>query len=307
VPARVSTPRRGRAVESGVLLRATAILLIVGSHTELWTLLGGAHVLLAVAGFNFARFHLAGAADGSPSRRALRSVRRIALPSAAWIALAALVSEKYTLTNVLLLNGIVGPDRFGPTWHYWFLEVLVYVVVACAGLLAIPAVRRAERRWPWRFALVLLAVGVVSRFAPAWLPTGPDRIHTAHVVFWLFALGWAAAHADTTSRRVLLTGVLLVALPGFFDDVAREALVFAGVVVLLWIGTIRVPRPVAAAAGVLAAASLHVYVTHWLVYPHLEVWSPLLATAASVAVGLGYRQVDLRAQAAWAAHKPWPR
>ena len=302
-PARVAAPRRGRAVESGVLLRAAAILAIVGSHTELWTLLGGAHVLLAVAGFNFARFHLSGAADASPSRRALRSVRRIALPSIAWIAVAALLTEKYVLTNVLLLNGIVGPDRFGPTWHYWFLEVLVYLVLGCAALLAVPAVRRAERRWPWGFALGLLALGVASRYAPEWLPTGPDRIHTAHVVFWLFALGWAAARASTTGRRLLLSAVLVVTTHGFFEDVAREALVVGGVLVLLWAGTIRVPRPVAAAASVLAAASLHVYVTHWLVYPHLEVWSPLAATLASVAVGLAYRQVDLRVQAAWPARR----
>ena len=302
-PSRTSTPARGRAVETGVLLRAAAILAIVGSHADLWTLLGGAHVLLGVAGFNFARFHLTGATDGSATRRALRSVRRVVVPSVAWIAVAAVLTERYTATNVLLLNGIAGPERWGPTWHYWFLEVLVYVVLACAALLAIPAVRRAERRRPWGFALVLLALGVASRFAPGWLPTGPDRLHTAHVVFWLFALGWAAARADRPARRLLLTGVLLATVPGFFGDPAREALVVAGLLVLLWIGTIRVPARLAAAASALAAASLHVYVTHWLVYPPLEQWSPLLATIASVAVGVAYRQVDLGVQAAYARRR----
>lgn len=298
-PAQVSAPRRGRAVESGVLLRAAAILLIVGSHADLWTLLGGAHVLLGIAGFNFARFHLADATDSSPTRRALRSVRRIVLPSVAWIAVAALLTERYTLTNVLLLNGIAGPDRWGPTWHYWFLEVLVYTLLGCAALLAIPAVRRAERRWPWAFALVVLALGVASRFGPAWLPTGPDRWHTAHVVFWLFALGWAAARADTRPRRLLLTAVLVATVPGFFGNGAREAMVIAGLLVLLWVSTIRVPHLVAAAASVLAAASLHIYVTHWLVYPPVEAWSSLAASVASVAVGVVYRQVDVRAQAAY--------
>ena len=297
-PARTSAPRRGRAVESGVLLRAVAILMVVGSHSELWVLLGGAHVLLGIAGFNFARFSLTGATDSSPSRRALRSVRRIVLPSVAWIAVTALLTERYTLANVVLANGIVGPERWGPTWHYWYLEVLVHLVLACAALLAVPAVRRAERRRPWGFALVVLALGTASRFAPGWLPTGPDRIHTAHVVLWLFALGWAAARADTAARRLLLTAVLLATVPGFFGDGAREAMVVGGLTVLLWVGTIRVPAPVAAAASALAAASLHIYVTHWVVHPHLEVWSPLAATLASVAVGLAYRQLDLAAQRA---------
>jgi acyl-CoA synthetase (AMP-forming)/AMP-acid ligase II/peptidoglycan/LPS O-acetylase OafA/YrhL len=298
-PARRTARRRGRVLETGVLLRAVAILLIVGSHADLWILVGGAHVLLGVAGFNFARFHLTGSREAGPSRRTLRSVRRIVVPSVLWIAFAAALTERYTVTNVLLLNGVLGPDRWGPTWHYWFLEVLVYILLGCAALLAIPAVRRAERRWPWGFAVAVLAAGVLSRFQPGWLPTGPDRIHTAHVVFWLFALGWAAAHAGTVPRRLLLSGVLLATVPGFFGDPAREAVVVLGLLALLWVSAVRVPAVVAAAASALAAASLHIYVTHWLVYPDLERWSPLAATLASVAVGLAYRQLDLRVQERW--------
>jgi hypothetical protein len=302
-PARRSARRRGRVLETGVLLRAVAILLIVGSHADLWTLVGGAHVLLGVAGFNFARFHLTGSGEAAPTRRTLRSVRRVVLPSVLWIAVAAALTERYTLLNVLLLNGVLGPERWGPTWHYWFLEVLVGILLGCAALLAIPAVRRAERRRPWGFALVVLAAGVLSRFEPGWLPTGPDRIHTAHVVFWLFALGWAAAHAGTAPRRLLLTGVLLATVPTFFGDPAREAVVVLGLLALLWIDAVRVPAVVAAASSALAAASLHIYVTHWLVYPELERWSPLAATLASVAVGLAYRQADLRVQERW--RTPW--
>jgi acyl-CoA synthetase (AMP-forming)/AMP-acid ligase II len=294
-PAR-RAPRPGRALETGVLLRAVAILLIVGSHADLWTLLGGAHVLLGVAGFNFARFHLDG--SRSPMRTVLRSVGRIVVPSVVAIGVAAAVTSKYTLTNVLLLNGVVGPARWGPTWHFWFVEVLVYLLLAVALLLAVPAVRQAERRWPWGFALVLLAAGVASRFSPGWLPTGPDRIHTAHVLLWLFVLGWATARATTASRRLLLSGVLLLTVPGFFGDLRRETIVLAGLLALLWVATVRVPAWLASASTALAAASLHVYVTHWLVYPHLEQHSPVAATGASLAVGLLYREADVRVHAA---------
>jgi acyl-CoA synthetase (AMP-forming)/AMP-acid ligase II len=287
-------PRPGRALETGVLLRGIAILLIVGSHTDLWVLVGGAHVLLGIAGFNVARFSLSGADGLPPARRVLRSTGRIVVPAVAWIAGAAALTEHYRVHNVLLLNGIVGPRDWGPTWHYWYLEVLVYLLLVTAALLALPGVRRAERRWPWGFALVLLAAGVGSRFWPGWLPTGPDRIHTAHVVFWLFALGWAAARADSVPRRLLLTVVLLATVPGFFDDGRREAIVVAGLLTLLWVRTVRVPAAAAAAASALAAASLHIYVTHWSIYPHLEPRSPLAAAVASVALGLAYFEVCRR-------------
>ncbi len=43
---------RPQRLEMTVVLRAVAILLIVGSHSNVFMLLGGAHVLLGVAGFN---------------------------------------------------------------------------------------------------------------------------------------------------------------------------------------------------------------------------------------------------------------
>ena len=57
------SPRRwrpwwGATLETSVALRAVAIVLIVGSHAELFELWGGAHVLLGIAGYNFGRFCL---------------------------------------------------------------------------------------------------------------------------------------------------------------------------------------------------------------------------------------------------------
>jgi hypothetical protein len=96
-----------------------------------------------------------------------------------------------------------------------------------------PSCATQSARSPWGFALVLLAAGIASRFSPGWLPTGPDRVHTAHVVFWLFALGWAAARANSVPRRVLLSAVLLTTVPGFFADDRRSALVVVGLLALL--------------------------------------------------------------------------
>ncbi|MFJ3934144.1 non-ribosomal peptide synthetase [Streptomyces sp. NPDC090029] len=58
---------RRRTLETSVALRALAIFFIVGSHIHVFGVKGGAHLLLAVAGYNFARFHLTDAPGGNAS------------------------------------------------------------------------------------------------------------------------------------------------------------------------------------------------------------------------------------------------
>ncbi|MEO7836049.1 MAG: non-ribosomal peptide synthetase, partial [Acidimicrobiales bacterium] len=58
VPTTRRRPRHTRQVETSVFVRAVAIALVVGTHAKLWNVTGGAHTLLAVAGFNVARFQL---------------------------------------------------------------------------------------------------------------------------------------------------------------------------------------------------------------------------------------------------------
>jgi hypothetical protein len=79
----------------------------------------------------------------------------------------------------------------------------------------------------------------------------------------------------------------MVAAFTFSFNTSRDALTAALVVLLVWVPTLPVPSALLPAVRVLAAASLHVYVMHWQA---LELgWGhPLLATLASVAVGLGY-------------------
>ncbi len=145
-------------LDTGIVLRAAAIVMIVGSHTNLFMLMGGAHVLLAVAGANFARFHLAGADRADRRRNLVRSVCRIAVPTALWIAAVWLISGQYGWRNILLLNDALGNRTWQePEWHFWFIEVLVYVMVAAGLLTAVRRVAAWERRSPYWFAVGLVA------------------------------------------------------------------------------------------------------------------------------------------------------
>lgn len=274
-------------VETGIVLRAVGILAIVGSHTNLWTILGGAHVLLAVAGANFARFHLA---DERPTRRlhrVLRAAGRIAVPAVLWIGLVTLVAGTYPLRTVLLVNDLTGPSGWSePAWHFWFIESLLLLCVAAGMATSIPVVMALERRHRFALATGLTLVALVPRFWVGHTAYDGDVIHSTLFIAWLFTAGWAAAVARTVPERLVVSALVLFGVNGFTGDLPRDLLIAAGVLALVWCRTLPWPRVLVRPTGVVAGASLFIYLTHWQVYPHFETWWPLGGLLASVTVGL---------------------
>jgi acyl-CoA synthetase (AMP-forming)/AMP-acid ligase II len=287
-------PRRRHALDTTVALRALAIVLVVGTHATLFNLSGGAHLLLGVAGFNFARFQLTGAGRGERLRHIGTSIRRIAVPSVAWIAAVMLVTGQYGLPSLFLLGGVFGPSPGWSGWHFLFVEALVYILAVATVLLAVPSLDRLERRHPYGFPMGILLIGLVTRYDLLGLR---EHYHlpSAVRVFWLFAIGWAAGKAATVRQRALVTLAAVVTVPGYFDDLAREAVVLVGLVLLIWVPSLPSVRVVNRVAGVLAAGSLYIYLTHWQVYPRLDHHNALLAVAASLTAGLAYAALVARA------------
>ncbi|MGM9472530.1 AMP-binding protein [Pseudarthrobacter sp. YS3] len=275
-------------LETSIVLRAVGIVLIVSTHVGLFTWQGAAHVLMAVAGYNFARFQLSG--ERVPRlRRQLASLARIVVPSIVFIAVAYLVTDNYTPVNILLLNAILGPEAVTTQWHFWFIEILVYLIVGMTALLAVPWVDRAERRFPLLLPLALTGAGLLTRYELI----DPGVPHTVPAL-WLFALGWAIARTRTVAQRCLVSAIAVLTVPGFFDNATREGTLLAGILLLIWLPGIPVPKGLRRLTVVLASASLYAYLVHWLVYPPLAGISPALAVAASLAVGAAYWVVCLR-------------
>lgn len=278
--------RRGRTVETGVLVRALAIVAIVGTHANLFVLAGGAHLLLVAAGANLARFQLAAVPRAERCRRLLRGAARVAVPSVLWLAAVTALTGAYPWPTVLLVNHAVGPASWAePQWHFWFIEALVAALLATAALLAVPGVDRLERRWPFALPVALALLLLATRFELVGL-RGGDDIHRPEVVAWLVALGWAVARAVSVRQRLLVSALVVATVPGFCDDLAREGFIVTGALALIWLRQVRLPVVAARVAGTLAAASLWIYLTHWQVYPHLEHRFPPAALASALAVGV---------------------
>jgi len=189
------SPKRGALLDTTVLLRAAAILLIVGTHANLFTLYGGAHILLGVAGYNFARFQLGVGSRAGRLRNGLGSVAQVAVPSMIWIACVGIMTGMYVPETALMLNGLVGSDTWTLQWQFWFLEALVWTIAGAVLLLACPPVHRAERRHPWGFASAVLVGTLVLRYATVGVEAESLHEYTVPAVLWCFALGWAAARA----------------------------------------------------------------------------------------------------------------
>jgi acyl-CoA synthetase (AMP-forming)/AMP-acid ligase II len=274
-------PRRGFAhVETNVVLRALAIVFVVGTHARLFSLPGGAHLLLGIAGFNFARFQLG-------SGHHVRSILRIAIPSMCLIGLIAAARDDFGLAHAFLVNGQLGATGADARWRFWFIEALVQILVVLALALVIPAVRRLERRHAYGFALGVLLAGLLVRFDVVGFPDMARPIFRPHEVFWLFAAGWVAARATSRSRKLVLSAVVVLAVPGFFEQTERTLIVGAGLLVLVWLPSVAVVKPVNRVAGVVAGASLYVYLTHSEVYPLvLDHFGSLAAVTVAIAAGI---------------------
>ncbi|GAB4098460.1 AMP-binding protein [Sinomonas halotolerans] len=311
LPARGALRRRARTwwrraaapMETGIVLRAVAIVFIIATHIELFVWPGTAHVLFALAGFNFARFQLAGERMARLRGQA-RALMRIVVPSFALIALAFALTGEYSWHNLLFLNAVLGPEGWNATSRFWFVELLLYILVGVMALLALPWADRAQRRWPWAFPAALFGVSLLERYevVPLVAHQGP--------VLWLFALGWAIAATRTHVQRLAVSLAAVLTVPEFFDNDYRNATILVGVLLLAWLSTLPVPRGLHRVVALLASASLYIYLSHWLVYPVVvDVGMSLglpagqgsavagAAVVVSLAAGLGYWAVATRAMA----------
>jgi acyl-CoA synthetase (AMP-forming)/AMP-acid ligase II len=292
-------------LETSVLLRAVAIVLVVGSHAGLFELWGGAHVLLGIAGYNFGRFCLTAMARTERIRHLRTTIAWIAVPSIVWIAVAMLITDHYHGSNLLLANKILGPHDSMTAGRLWFLEVLVWTLIALTLVCAVPVIDRLERRDPFAFAFSFLAMGVALRYDVLGLDLGRAAWFT-YLAFWFFAAGWAAAKARRPWQRIAVTAVLGVCLHGYFGDGLREVMVLTGFLLLIWLPAVRCPAPLPLVAGVLAEATLYTYLTHFQVYP-LFGGHPSVGVVAALVVGVLLTRAANDARRFWAArHIPSP-
>jgi hypothetical protein len=288
---------RGRRprLDVTVLLRAVGILAVVVSHATELAVVGGAHVLLAVTGFNLGRFQLAAQREGAPPSRLWSTVGRIAVPTAVWTGLVVLLTDELRWANVALLTPLVDAPTGQGLWRYWYVESLTWLLVAVAVLARWPRLRDLHRRRPRACAWGALGAGLLLRSELfGWLDGTASRFQP-HNLVWVLALGWVAERATTTRERLAVSAVAVASVAGAFPEVQRGAAVVTGVLLLTWLRTVPLPARLHRPLGVLAGASLFVYLTHYQVLGLLERFGPAVAVPVALVVGVAVS----RAYSSW--------
>jgi hypothetical protein len=188
----------------------------------------------------------------------------------------------------LLVNNYIGPASHADDhWHFWFIEVFVHLVALVTLLLAVPAVRRVERRFPYAFPLALLGVSVLLRMEWAWLGDWYNLRFRTHGVAWFFVLGWLVQRSDSIARRLATSLLAIVLIPGFFNYPPREWFIVVALVALVWFPRVRVPHRCVRLFSSLASASMWILISHFTIWPPLAEALPLsVAYVATLAAGV---------------------
>jgi hypothetical protein len=271
--------RAGR-LDTTVALRAVAICLVVATHMGLWYFPGGAHLMLAVVGYNLSRFLLPVQSTRDRLVAAARTAGRAAVPAIVWMSVGMVVFGAYSTGSLFLVNNYAGPASHADDhWHFWFIEVMVHIVALTAIVFSFPPLRRADRRHPYFVPLV--ALGCLLLFRLDWADLGDwyNLRYRTHAVAWFAALGWLVHRSDTRVRRIATSVICIAVVPGFFENSTREWFIVIAMVVLVWVRVVRAPRLLIRPIGVVASASLWIYISHFTLWP---------PAVDAVGVGPGY-------------------
>jgi len=279
-------------VDTTVILRAVGMLAIVMGHFDVPHVDGSTFLLLAVAGFNFARFQLPNIVATGSVRTVLKTALRIAIPTFLVIALLEVKKSDVQLTALLLLDNWTDArdEKFG----FWFLELMVQVLLLVALLFSWRRAREWACAHSFQFALAILGGCVASAiFVPFFWNTEHLYNRVPHMLTWLFALGWVLAAAKSIKQRLLVGALTLVLPPLVWEHVLDKFwlghgviwLTFGGIGLLL-VSRVRLFYPLNNVAALVASASMFIYLSHYTLRGWWQKFGPVQHPAIEVLIAI---------------------
>ncbi|WP_274534816.1 AMP-binding protein [Mesorhizobium sp. ORS 3428] len=259
-------------IPADLVLRVLAILLVVVHHETLWPIPGGSGVMMLLVGFSLARFQSAHFMAGR-IRHALRPAVDVLIPYFLIVA-AYTVGWRAIPWSSLTLTGNFGyaePERHEMIpYLYWFIEAYAQTLLVFALIFAIPAVRKLCLARPFAFSLGLLGFAAAARFSvPPFVDIGNRQIFAIYWVFHLAVFGWCAGLADSPSKRLVLTGFAAAVLgylafweSVWFGTTVKYLMIFAALLVLLYLPRVRLPLAAGRVVAQVAVAAFPIYLFH---------------------------------------------
>jgi hypothetical protein len=261
-------------LQPDIAVRAVALICIVAVHSGAHFLSGSSMLLLILSGLSFARFNWSD--DGRKvCASILRLTIKIVLPT--WVMLSAIFAYRHEINwGVLFLyDNLIHPTRVSWWLPAWYLQVLlqIFAVMGLVSLIPGVAAFANARRYLAGMILFWASVAAYAVFALTAMPHQLDYDSLPIYFAWVFAFGWLVAAARTPGEKLsaymsLLAGlaVIVTAAARVGDFSLREYgryWLILGTPILLWAPAVYVPRVVGVIAGLLAQATLFIYLFHW--------------------------------------------
>ncbi|MHA7876901.1 AMP-binding protein [Roseivivax sp.] len=297
---------KGSSVPMPLLARALAILAVVVAHQTFWPVYGGAAAMIVLLGMSVAE-HRAGALARRDVTGFLAPLSRVLIPYFLVLAGFALAWQQVPWASVALIGNFavtVPETGLMLPYLYWFVEAYVQMCLLLVLLFWPAPMRRWLSRSLFGTGLALLALGVALRITlpEVWpLPAGRSQFSVPWV-FYLFALGWCIAAAQSLPRRLLVLGAAAVILPmaawlggNWYGSWSKYLGLLGLTGLLLFVTSVPLPRLGVRGVMLLAQGAFPIYLLHRLVpevlMPPLAPYLPkevfdLLAVLGGVALGL---------------------
>lgn len=256
-------------VDTTVFFRFIGMLAIVMGHFDVLNVSGSTFLLLAIAGFNFARFQLPNVLATGSVRPVVETALRVAVPTFLALALLEFKTKDFEPMALFLLDNWT--DARDEKIGFWFLELIVQVLMLTALLMSWGRAREYAIAHDFRFALAVLATCVaLSIGVPFFWNAEHLYNRVPHMLMWLFALGWVVASAKSTEQR-LLAGIFVLMLPPLIWSHVLNRFwlghgviwVAVGGISLLLVSRVRLFYPLNRIAALVAGASMFIYISHY--------------------------------------------
>ena len=268
-PASTST---SRPVESIVLVRALAIMLVVANHAFPIALHGGMNTLLVVSGMAMAQFAFVGTTRDS-LRSFFRFGARVVIPSLVVASLWALYTQKVNPYELALVSNWMTAERIS-LFPIWYTQTITQLLLVLGVVFAATDMTRRIRqnRLFWTLTLYGIAVGIAAVGTVFWNP--PELYgQLPHLLAWQFVFGWVcwaviSSSMSYVSGRLLLTvllvgsSLILLYVFGTDREVLRFPVLVTLIMVLIWIDRINLPAWLAKGVFLVSQATLFIFLLH---------------------------------------------
>lgn len=257
--------RKPAVMETGIFLRALAISSVVAAHSGMLALGGGTFLLFFLIGYNLARFKAPALTEGKVASSFLAYARTLIIPYFLLAALYMVTRREFQVDTLFLYTNLT-ELRLTRVFPFWFVQVLIQCLAITALLFLVPAVRNFAKRSPWPFAF-----GLTACFVALWqvFPLIWDTDYLGDLVpqryIALLWVGWCCFAANTQPRKVLALALGL-AFAYLDSGISRNGgWIALGVVAMLYVPIIRVPRLLRSAIQYVSAATFTIFALNGLI------------------------------------------